>query len=42
MFIDLRKMRKVLMNKDAMTISGQGGCQAVDLETPLAGSLSLP
>ncbi|KAH8645912.1 hypothetical protein BGZ60DRAFT_424785 [Tricladium varicosporioides] len=33
--LDLSKMNKVTIDKDTMTITAQGGCRAIDLETPL-------
>ena len=38
---DLRKMKKVTIDKEAMTVSAGGGCQAVDVETPLQGTSHL-
>jgi hypothetical protein len=35
---DLRKMKKVSIDKEAMTVTAGGGCQAIDLETPLQGT----
>lgn len=38
---DLRKMKKVEVDVDGMSITAGGGCQAVDLETTLQGSYFL-
>ena len=40
MEVDLGKMREVSIDNEAMTITAQGGCRAVDLETPLQGKCS--
>lgn len=34
LIIDLKKMNKVVIDKEALTITAQGGCQARDLEGP--------
>jgi hypothetical protein len=32
---DLRKMKKVTIDVEGMSITAQGGCQAIELEPPL-------
>lgn len=33
--IDLRNMKGVSIDEEGMSITAQGGCRAIDLETPL-------
>jgi FAD/FMN-containing dehydrogenase len=38
MVLDLRKMRKVEIDIEKKSVTGQGGCVAADLEKPLEGN----
>jgi FAD/FMN-containing dehydrogenase len=42
MVLDLRKMRKVEIDIEKKSVTGQGGCVAADLEKPLEGNFSAP
>jgi FAD/FMN-containing dehydrogenase len=42
MVLDLRKMRKVEIDVEKKSVTGQGGCVAADLEKPLEGNFSAP
>ena len=39
---DLRRLKSVEIDVEGMSITAGGGCQAVDLETPLQGRSSIP
>jgi FAD/FMN-containing dehydrogenase len=42
MVLDLRKMRKVEIDIEKKSVTGQGGCVAADLEKPLEGNFPAP